>query len=50
MKKKLEEKLHTISASINDSDIIDDKNNFVADNESIEVKENVEKDANTLPL
>ena len=38
------------SAAINDSDVIDDKNNFVADDKIIEVKENVEKDAKTIPV
>ena len=39
--KIVEEKINTSSASINDSDIIDDKNNFVADDKSIKVKESV---------
>ena len=50
MKKIVEEKVNTISASINDQDIIDDKNNFVADDYSIEVKEIVKKDANNTPV
>ena len=41
--KKVEKKLNTISASVNDSDKIDDKNNFVADDKSIEVKEIVKR-------
>ena len=44
--KKLEEILNTISATVTDSDLIDEKNNFLADEKIIEVKENVEMDAN----
>ena len=40
----------TISASVNDSDKIDDKNNFVADDKSIEVKEIFKKDAKNIPV
>ena len=63
--KIVEEKLNTISASVNDSDKIDDENNFVADDKSIEVnnknnfvandksievKEIIKKDAKNTPV
>ena len=44
--KIVEEKLNTISAAVNESVVIGEKNDFVADEKIIEVKENVEKDAN----
>ena len=43
--KKVGKKLNTISASINISDKIVDKNNFVADDKSIEVEEIVKMDS-----
>ena len=46
--KKVEERLNSISAAVNDSDVIGEKNNFVADEKIIEVKENFEKDANDI--
>ena len=48
MKKILGEKWNTISAAVNESVVIGEKNNFVADEKIIEVKENVEKDANDI--
>ena len=48
--KIVEEKLNTISVAVNDSDVIDDKNNFVADEKIIEVKENVKKDEKNIPV
>ena len=46
--KIVEEKLNTISAALNESVVIGEKNNFVADEKIIEVKENVEKNANDI--
>ena len=45
MKKSPKTKLNTISASVNVSDKIVDKNNFVADGKSIEVEEIVKKNS-----
>ena len=48
--KKVEEKLNTISAAVTDSDLIDEKNNFLMDDKIFEVRENVEKFANDTPV
>ena len=36
--KKVEEKLNTISAAVTDSDLIDEKNDFLVDDKIVEVK------------
>ena len=43
--KIVEEKFKTISAAVNESVVIGEKNDFV-DEKIVEVKENIEKDAN----